>query len=114
MRRSVAGMVVAGVLVVSGAQAAGADLRTEVRGQVQDACEVVALGAGTLTLRCTAGMHAPSEPRVLPGLPAGVRALGPLRLHSVTREPGGAQRMQYVALREGNPEEAGVRRFWFD
>lgn len=115
----VGSVVVAGLLALTGAARAGsAGWQTEVRGQVQEVCAVVSVGEGDLTLRCTAGMQPPQEPRLLPGMPAGVRSLGPLRLGSVLSESGGAQRLHYVALPPasqptGQPE-TGVRRFWFD
>ncbi|MCP2014813.1 hypothetical protein L1280_001965 [Deinococcus sp. HSC-46F16] len=113
----VAGLLTTGLLATSGAQAGSAALRVEVRTQVQEVCEVAHLGPGRLTLRCTAGAAAPQEPRLLPGMPAAVRALGPLRLEAVRREAGGAELIDYVvqpALPVRAEAESGVRVFWFD
>ena len=110
------GMMVGGLLLLTGAQAGGATLRTEVRAQVQEVCEVAQLGGGRLLLRCTAGMAAPQEPRLLPGMPAAVRALGPLRLAATYRDASGAELMEYVPL-PGSDEAARTaspRVFWFD
>lgn len=121
MTRGVLAMAVAGLLVAAGAQAGSATLHTEVRAQVQEVCEVASLGQERLTLRCTAGVAAPQEPRLWPGMPAAVRALGPLRLESVRREAGGAELIDYVVqssapLRAEAPGagDGGVRAFWFD
>lgn len=117
MTRGVVGPVMAGMLLLTGAQAGSAHLWTEVRAQVQETCEVAHLGRERLTLRCTAGMPAPQEPRLLPGMPAAVRALGPLRLEGVRREAGGAELIEYAAQATGTlrPETAnGVRVFWLD
>ncbi|KEF34327.1 MULTISPECIES: hypothetical protein [Deinococcus] len=123
MARGAAGMVWVALLVLTGAPAGagGATLRTEVRAQAQEVCEVAQLSGGRLLLRCTAGMAPPQEPRLLPGMPAAVRALGPLRLEAVHREASGAELMEYVPLPAaalpGSKESgrtASTRVFWFD
>ena len=67
-----------------GAWAVSATLRVQI--QVTEVCETVSL-VGGLTLRCTAGMTPPSDPRLLPELGREVRALGPLTLLNLRPEP---------------------------
>ncbi|GAA5512718.1 hypothetical protein Dcar01_01439 [Deinococcus carri] len=111
--RSLVTLLLLGGSVAGSSVAHAATLQTPVEVQVQGVCEVAALQPGALTLRCTAGTVPPTEPRLLPELPAQVRALGPLVLRSVMQEASGAELLRYEAAPTA-PTGAALQVVWFD